>query len=226
MDHSNQTKLDLLRQTPLFANVDDEFLAKLSASASLITRPKNIIVIYEGDLSDSFHIIRSGKVKVYVSDADGNEVILNYLNAGEYFGELSFLDQKPRSASIITVEPCQILSLPRPVFMQHLQMHPEAMLTLLQVLTNKLRQQTLATKSLALEDVYGRLIRLWFEQGELTDGSLVVHDINHQQLADHVFASRPMVTRIINKLEKNGHINYDRTSNCIAITKTLPKKWR
>ena len=86
-------------------------LREIAASGVVRTFPKSTVLIHEGDLGDSLYIVLSGKVKVYASNEQGKEVVLDFHGPGEYLGEMS-LDGSPRSASVITVEPtmCAIVN--------------------------------------------------------------------------------------------------------------------
>ncbi len=77
--------------------------------------PKNTIIVTEGDKTDSLYVILEGRVKVFVSDDSGNEVLLQTQGAGEYFGEL-VLDEGPRSASIMTLDASRFLVVPKADF--------------------------------------------------------------------------------------------------------------
>ena len=89
------------------ATLGDAELRALSAHATTKSFPKNTVIVNEGDETDSLYVIVSGRVKVYVSDDAGKEIVLATQGAGEYFGEM-VLDEGPRSASVMTLEPSQI----------------------------------------------------------------------------------------------------------------------
>ncbi|HEX2237509.1 MAG TPA: cyclic nucleotide-binding domain-containing protein, partial [Gammaproteobacteria bacterium] len=89
------------------------------------TYPKYAVVISEGDESQCLYVIRQGRIKVYVSDEQGREVILNTLDPGEYFGELSLIDQAPRSASVMTLEPTKLQCVSGAAFQRCLKTNPE-----------------------------------------------------------------------------------------------------
>ncbi len=122
------------------------------------TFPKNTVVVSEGDRTDSLYIIVSGKVKIYVSDEKGKEVVLNESGPGEYFGEM-VLDEGPRSASVMTLEPTQFLVVPKEDFREFVKKNPEFSLHLIYKLIKRVRALTNDVKSLALVDVYGRRAR-------------------------------------------------------------------
>ena len=91
-----------------------EELSAISEHASTRAFPKNDVILNEGDRTDSLYIVLEGRVKAFVSDADGKEVVLSTQGAGEYFGEM-VLDEGPRSASIMTLEPSRFLVVPSPI---------------------------------------------------------------------------------------------------------------
>ena len=84
--------------------ISDEFVRQLASLGRLRSYPKNTVFITEGDSSDSVFVLLTGKVKVFVSDTEGHEMILDTQGPGEYVGEMA-LDGKPRSASVMTLEP-------------------------------------------------------------------------------------------------------------------------
>ena len=94
----------ILQQVELFNGLSTEELEALSASSSSRSFPKNTVVIHENDPADSLFIIENGRVKVYCSDKNGKEFIMNTQGEGDYFGELALLDDSSRSASVRTVE--------------------------------------------------------------------------------------------------------------------------
>ena len=101
----------VLRAVPLFSSVPDE---QLRALATVVTRKsvaRGATIMVAGDQTDSLYIILSGRLKVMMSDAEGKEVILSILGPGEFFGEMGLIDDSPRSASVVAIEPCELLSI-------------------------------------------------------------------------------------------------------------------
>ena len=95
-----------------FANLDEGALRVLAPHGAVRSFSKNAVVVSEGDETDSLYILLSGRVKAFVSEEDGREVVLSTVGVGDYFGEL-VLDGGPRSASIMTLEPCRFFVIPR-----------------------------------------------------------------------------------------------------------------
>src|ERR1044072_3772555 len=101
-----------LKKIPLFAGLKDDQLRALVERTVPRSFPKNAIVVNEGDLTDSLYLIISGKVKVYLGDESGKELILDIKGPGQYFGEM-VLDDRARSATVMTVEAAQFATLSR-----------------------------------------------------------------------------------------------------------------
>lgn len=214
---------DSLKAVPLFAGLSPPEIAVLAEATVLRTFPKNTIVVTEGERSDSLYLILAGRVKVFVSNADGREVMLNAEGPGEYFGELA-LDEGPRSASVATLEPSKMAIIPNQVLRGFLANHPEAALQLIQGLIGRVRQATESLKDLALLDVYGRVAKLLLELAKESDGRLVIDQrLTQQEIADRVSASREMVSRIFKDLTTGGYITNE--GGKIVIERRPPRAW-
>lgn len=212
-------------QVALFGNLNDEELVAVAALATMKFFHKNTIIISDGDESDSLYVISQGRVKVFLSDSEGKEVVLNIQGPGEYFGELSLIDQAPRSASVMTLEDSQFLVISRQDFEILLDRHPRIARQLMKGLTRRLRSLTDNVRNLALMDVYGRvaqlLLTLAAEQGG--DGRLIENRPTHKEIAARVGASREMVGRILKDLVSGGYIEIDKKA--IRILERLPEHW-
>jgi CRP/FNR family cyclic AMP-dependent transcriptional regulator len=198
-------------------------LKDFAQHAVVRTVPKNTIVVTEGDRTDSLYIVVSGRVKIYVSDEAGKEIVLNQSGPGEYFGEM-VLDEGPRSASVMTLEPTQFLVIPKEDFEEFIKKSPEFALHLILKLIKRVRALTNDVKSLALMDVYGRVARMLLDLAVEKDGKLVIEKKpTQQEMANRVAASREMVSRILTDLTTGGYIQVER--DCIVIAKALPRAW-
>lgn len=213
----------LLAGVSLFAELTPDERDALACRAVVKTFRKNVVLCHEGDLTNSLNVILSGSARVYASDADGREVMLNLLGAGDYFGELSVIDAAPRSASVVTLETTRLLILARDDFLRCLRQRPGVALYLLRALAAKLRVQTERLKNLALLGVYERLVLALKELAVETDRGPVVDGVSHQQLADRVHASREMISLIFKDLRQGGYIETERKR--IVLVKPLPSKW-
>jgi CRP/FNR family cyclic AMP-dependent transcriptional regulator len=214
---------DSLKVVPLFSGLSQPEIATLADGAIVRTFPKNTIVVTEGERSDSLYVILSGRVKVFVSDEHGKDVVLRIEGPGEYFGELA-LDEGPRTASVATLEPCKMAVIANDVVRALLASHPEAALQLIRGLIGRMRYMTENLKDLALLDVYGRVAKLLLELATETDGRLVVDQrLTQQDIADRVSASREMVSRILKDLTTGGYITNE--GGKIVVQRRPPRAW-
>jgi CRP/FNR family cyclic AMP-dependent transcriptional regulator len=212
-----------LRTIPLFANVDDHDLARIAAASTIRTYSKNSIIITEGDVSSSLYIILNGEVKVFVSDEDGRTNIVNRLGPGDYFGELSLIDQEPRSASIEAVTKCRMSMLSRQYFVGYLEANPHVAIRLLEGMAQRLRRTTDHAKGLALMDVFGRIAGVLLKSASDQDGRMITPPLTQQDIADQVGASREMVSRILKDLRAGDYISMD--GKRFIINKAIPDRW-
>ncbi|KGE05024.1 Crp/Fnr family transcriptional regulator [Pseudohaliea rubra] len=215
----------MLEQVEIFRGLSTEELAALEATSTRRTFPKNTVVIHENDPADSLFVIDGGKVKVYCSDKNGKEFIMNTQGAGDYFGELALLDDSTRSASVRTVEKCTFCIVYKDDFNRVLEEHPNMARTLIGNLAARVRKLTADVKSLALQDVYGRVANVLMDLAEeRTDGSMFIPEkLTQQDIADRVGASREMVARILKDLTIGEYIRFE--GRHIIINTRLPAKY-
>ncbi len=185
--------------------------------------PKNAVIVNEGDATDSLYVITEGRVKAFVSDNEGGEVILSTQGPGEYFGEM-VLDEGLRSASVMTLEPSRFLVVPKEDFREFVLKNPAFSVSLIEKLISRVRSLTESVKSLALMDVYGRVARLLLELAQEVDGVLVIEErLTQQDIANRVGASREMVSRILKDLSIGGYIAQTRERT--VLLKKPPAHW-
>lgn len=185
--------------------------------------PKNTIIVTEGDTTDSLYIILEGRVKAFVSDGEGHDMVLSTQGPGEYFGEMA-LDEGPRSASIMTLEPSRFLVVQKNDLRDFVMKNPAFALSLIEKLIHRARSLTASVKSLALMDVYGRVARLLLELAEETGGTLTISQhLTQQEIASRIGASREMVSRILKDLSSGGYLTHSRTG--IVLHRKPPEHW-
>lgn len=214
----------MIENIPLFAGLSAGDLKAISAHAVTKSYAKNTVIINEGDVSDSLYVILSGRVKVFLSDEEGKEVILNTQGAGDYFGELALIDEEPRSASVMTLDDSKLSIVSKRDFEGCLVSHPQIALRVIKGLTKRLRNLTENVKSLALMDVYGRVARTLLSLATDQDGKMVVNQrLTQRDIASMVGASREMVSRILKDLTVGGYVTVGKKS--ITINEKLPSAW-
>ena len=204
-------------------NLQDDLLREIASRGQIRKFQKNVAIIQEGDTGDSLYIILTGKVKVYASDDNGREVIIDIFGPGEYVGEM-MLNGGLRSASVMTLEPSTFAVISRADLRGHIAAHPDFAIYLITNLIRRTRKATINIKSLALMDVYGRVARLLLSLAVERGGKLVVSEkLTHQDIAERVGSSREMISRIIKDLATGGYIEvHDRS---IIMTRHPPAHW-
>ncbi|MGH8728395.1 MAG: Crp/Fnr family transcriptional regulator [Burkholderiales bacterium] len=212
-----------MSEVPPILSLSENHLRALAKHGVTRTFRKNTVVISEGDSTDSLYIIVSGKVKVYLADESGKEVVLATEGPGSYFGEM-VLDGGPRSASVMTLEPSTFSVVSQSEFKKFLTENPEVSVHIIEKLIARTRALTDNVKSLALLDVYGRVARLLLDLSGGTDGKGVIAEkLTQQEIANRVGASREMVSRILGDLSKGGYIQI--ADKKIIIKKKPPAHW-
>lgn len=216
--------LSSLKEIPFLANLPEEDLNVLASHAKKGSFPKRAFIITEGGETESLYILLSGKVRIFSSDENGKEVTLKILEPGSYFGELSLLDDEPRSVSVMTQEKttCGIIS--KANFKHWLKEHPDATFGLIQDLSKKVRSLTNKIKDLALSNVYERTIKVLKEMAVESDGELTIFNKpTQQEFANIVGSSREMINKVMMELTKGGYLIMDQKT--IKIVKKLPLAW-
>ena len=197
----------LLRNVPLFAVLPESQLNLLTSMVTRKTFSRGTTIITAGGPTDSLYIVISGRLKVMMSDDEGREVILAILGSNEFFGEMSLVDDSPRSASVVAIEACELLSLAKRDFNKCLEDNFEMAMTVMRGLVKRLREADQKIGSLALMDVYGRVARLLMEMSEEVTGErIVVKKLAKQDIAKMIGASREMVSRVMKDLQSGGYI--------------------
>lgn len=214
---------NLLKNIPIFEGLQEGELRALAEKAVIRSAPKNAIVVNEGDLTDSLYVILAGKVKVYLGDESGKELILDVKGPGQYFGEM-VLDEGPRSASVMTMEPSQFAVISRTDFKNFLLKHPNISLHVITSLIRLARGLNENVKNLAMLDVYGRVARMLLDLAVEQDGHMVITGkLTQREMANRVGASREMINRILRDLTTGGYIKVE--VGRITIQKTPPARW-
>lgn len=217
-DATDQTTTNPVAVDPMTSVVQ-----ALAAHGIVRNYRKNAVIITEGDPSDSLYVILSGRVKVYLSDDNGKEVVLDVHGPGNYVGEMAFDDQ-PRSASVMALEPCTLSVVKQSQFREFLKQEPDAVEHLIRNLIRRARTATETVRSLALLDVYGRVARLLLNLAVEKDGQLIIEEpLSRQEIARRVGCSREMISRLFKELIAGGYLAIE--GGRIVLKRTLPKHW-
>ena len=197
------------RKFALFAELDERELASIAAVAKTRRYAKDDAVFHADEIGDVFYLIREGQVKVTMTSPEGKEIILSILAAGDFFGEMALFDNEPRSATVIAIEPLEVVSIWRTDFLHILSENFSITQKVLGELSKRLRNASNRIESLATMDVYGRLARFFLDlarqSGKVLDNEYIaVIRPTHQAIANMIGTSRETVSRLIHDLMKQN----------------------
>ena len=194
-----------LKTFSLFQGLPDEALARVAAVAGMRRYPRSCHVLDAGDECDHVYFVLTGSVKVLVSGDGGRDAILGLLGRGSVFGEMAMFGARPRSASVVTAEPSDLVQIPVQDFRRLMQENFDLAWRVMCLLADRLREADRKIESLSLRDVHARVEELLREMAEpVADGSLVAARITKQDIARMVGASREMVSRVMRDLGRDG----------------------
>ena len=203
--------------------LDNQILRAIANRGGIRNYAANTVLVTEDDRSDALFIILAGRVKAYGSAEDGREVVYGTQGVGEYFGEMT-LDGGPRSASIMTLEPTTCAVVPGANVREFLAEQPDFALHVIKKLIGLARASTEHVKSLALDDVYGRVTKLIKALAQDDNGVLTVPDkLTQQDIAQRVGSSREMVSRVFKPLTEGGYVEV--RGGRIVLLKKLPARF-
>ncbi|GAA4938653.1 cAMP-activated global transcriptional regulator CRP [Halioxenophilus aromaticivorans] len=193
--------------TPHIDNVD-QFLSHCHRRRY----PAKSTLIYAGDKSDSLYYIISGSVTVVIEDDEGHEMIVAYLNDGDFFGEMGLFDEHDsRSAWVRAKTECEVAEISYAKFHEITGDHPEFLYALGKQMAKRLRNTTRKVGDLAFLDVTGRVARtlldLCNEPDAMTHPDGMQIKITRQEIGRIVGCSREMVGRVLKTLEDQGLVS-------------------
>ena len=218
---STAVSTTVLKSVPMFASFSPDELRALVGMIARRSAPRGSAIMHEGDPVDSLYIVISGRLKVMMGEADGKETILSIIGPGEFFGEMGLIDDNPRSASVVAIEPCELLAVTKRAFKKCLAENSALAMAVMRVLVRRLREADRKIGSLAMLDVYGRVARLLLDMSEDVDGRKVVtRRLTKQDIAKMVGASREMVSKVMGDLQASGHIEVQ--GSTIVLRDTNP----
>ena len=217
----------MLKKTALFG---DLALAERLALASAMRRgdvPKDAFVFHAGDPGRSFFLVVAGRIKISLS-RQGREIVLAELGPGDYFGEFSLIDGRPRSADAIAVVRTEVLELPQEVFFRLLDSNGTVARKLLVELCRRLREADAQISNLATVDAAGRIVRGLLKLGEhqaRREGSDLIFAKAPRQrdVAALAGTTRATTSRLIRQLTQQGLLTFSGQSLIVHERQVLPE---
>jgi CRP-like cAMP-binding protein len=203
--------VEMLKKVPLLEDVDDASLNWLSSMLVERTVPKDTQIVARDEPGDAMFIIAKGRVKIVIQGEGGREVILNILKTGDFFGEMSLLDDLPRSASVVAGEDSKVLILKRDHFAEMIKRSPAAALNIMGELSRRLRRADELISNLALLDVYSRVAHILIDLAkrdgeEVEEGTLIRERPTQQDIASMIGTSRETVSRVLSEFQRRGFV--------------------
>ena len=224
MSQATTQNVDFLATVPLFNGLDRNELERFAEVTREKSYPKGSVILFEDDPGDSLFVVRDGRVKVVLIGEDGREVILGVLGVGEYFGELSLIDDRPRSAHVIAMEDSNLLVLRREDFRKRVESSPSVAWSLLTELSRRLRRADDKIGGLVLLDVPGRIARLLLDLAEESGTNAIEKSLTHQTIAQMIGASRETVSRAMKDFQDAGWITVERRRIALADRPALEQR--
>jgi CRP/FNR family cyclic AMP-dependent transcriptional regulator len=205
---------ELLSQTGIFGELDDQALRYLAEHSHVRSFKKASLIFQRGDQGDAVYVVVDGLVKIFVSSDDGSEVVLTTLRPPDVLGELAVIDGRPRSASAEAVKPTTLLALDRTTLLELLAKHPLLAEGLLKSLGGLIRRLTEQATDLVFLDVGGRLAKLLLglaDSDGIPGGDGIVLDLTklkmtQTDLAGMVGTSRQAAVQVLQAFDERGYI--------------------
>jgi CRP/FNR family transcriptional regulator, cyclic AMP receptor protein len=201
----------LLRQVPLFAELDEASLEILATHSRRRRFGANETLFHEGDPGYTLYVVISGRVRIQQVTPSGELVHIASRGRGETVGEMALIDGKARMADAATAEPTDLLILDRSDFVRCLEKSPRMALGIMACLADRIRQAADQVKRLQSQDVLGRVCSVLLELAE-ADGAAASPariTITQQELADQVGTTRESVNRALSRLRRQGALEVD-----------------
>jgi CRP/FNR family transcriptional regulator len=198
--------LDYIRQNVLFQGLDEESLKLVAAMGMMRSYEKGQVVFRAGDEGNGFYIVAEGRIKVYQDSLSGKQQILHIFGSGAAFGEVAVFQGKSFPASAVTLESSQLLFFSRDRFIEGVKQHPEIAISMLGLLSMRLRSLVNKVEALSLKDVPSRLAAYLLRLSREQDSAHLVLAMKKGELAALLGTIQETLSRALKKFSENGLI--------------------
>jgi CRP-like cAMP-binding protein len=217
---------ELLRRLPFFRRVSPALRARVAEVARLKSFDRGELIFAEGDPSDQFIVIVSGRVKVFKATPAGKEIILEIFGAGDPLGAVAVYEGAPFMASAFTLEPTQLLSIEQSAFFKLLEAEPAFVRGLLSGLTLRLAELTRRLAELTGARVETRFARLFLKLCDQIGrpdrgGTFVAMPLSRQELADLTGTTIETTIRIMSRWQKDDVLHTEKDGFVVLDRDTL-----
>lgn len=205
----------ILKKVPLLQPLSESDLDNLSQSLRVQRLRKKEALFRKGDEGTALYIVKTGNIKIVLPSKVGEEVILAIFSEGDFLGEMSLLDQKPRSADAISIDESEVYVLNRSDFLSFLQKSENAMKCVLSCLSGRLRKTDDMVEDASFLTVSGRLAKKLIELARefgLEDkggGVRIGLRLTQQEIADLVGATRESINKELRVLRDKGLVSLE-----------------
>ncbi|MDQ3932174.1 MAG: Crp/Fnr family transcriptional regulator [Actinomycetota bacterium] len=201
----------LLARTAVFGRLDASALEHLAARSGTRRYAKGQLICHQGEPGDSLFVLAQGLVKIFVSSAEGQELVVAILPPPGVFGELALIDGGPRSASALALQTTSLLSIARTTFLDLLGDHPSLADALLRSLGGMVRSTLERASDFVFLDLQARVAKVLLDLAalggaEVVAGVVVDLGLTQSDLASMVGGSRSTVNQILRAFESRGYV--------------------
>jgi len=191
------------------------------------TFPPGATIITAGDHDSTLYYILQGSVSVVIEDPDGHEMVLAYLNAGDFFGEIAMFDERhERSAWVRARARCELAQIGYDRIRELCEQDPDVIFTMLMAMSLRLRDTSRKVGDLAFKDVAGRIARALLDLCEQPDAERrrdgTAIQITRQELGRIVGCSREMASRVLKSMEERGNVTVEGRTVVVHPTASPP----
>lgn len=198
--------LDFLRHVPFFAGLSDRELERIQPLVREQSYPREEMILLEGDPCRALYFVKSGRVKVFKTSAEGREQVLTIAKPGDTFNEVPVFDGEANPASAEALDPTTLYLLSATDMRRAMLEIPAVSANVIRILANRLRQLVGLVEDLSFRHVTGRVAKILLQQLDREDSSR----LTQQQMATMAGTAREMVGRALKGLEQAGAIRVDR----------------
>ncbi len=190
-----------LKMFPIFSSLSSEYIQRLESIAQVRNYPAGNKIFMENDPGSGFYGIAQGKVKIYKTSPLGKEHILHIFGPGEVFAEVAVFAGLDFPANALTLEDSALIFFPRDRFRNLLAENPDLSLSLLALMSMRLRQMVNKVEELSLKEVPARLAAHLLLLRENTGRNEFHLDVNKSQLAALLGTIPETLSRVIRKMK-------------------------
>lgn len=202
--------INYLKDIPIFNHLNESQIKEIASRCTCVSFKKGSVVFHITSLSTDLYVVLQGRLKAERIDEQGDEIVLSHFEPGDFFGELSLIDGKGRSATITANEDSELALLKRDVFLELLLRDSKIAVELMVTLASRLRKADEMIESLAFLAVGERLLKAFIEiarhEGKAEKGFIRVGKLTHKELASRIGASREAVSKCMKVFISKGTI--------------------